>query len=197
MLLGRGIQGQPARGAGDDDGQAGACLDRSGLPLQRRDEALNGGSDAELPAAGAQRGDHAAVAEQVGTGDEPGVGAEEEGGPAPQPSIEALVGDLAAIEARFVEMLGASTVVDTDPNRGHYGSGLVFVGYATWGWGPSDGAGEAARMKLLGLVRGFRPRFQLLFPHSTPEVVERHARALLPDDRLPVRLVVDTNTLID
>src|SRR3954467_7502088 len=38
------------------------------------------GSGAELPAAGAPRGDGAAVDERVGAGDEAGVGAEEEGG---------------------------------------------------------------------------------------------------------------------
>jgi hypothetical protein len=135
----------------------------------------------------------------------------------------------------YRKVLEASAVRNIDPNR--RGSGIVFIGYATWGWMPSDGALEAARMKLLGQVRDFRPRFQLLFSHPTPEVAERHAkaldlleqwlvrpagdqsapasiataaddvraavqalrdaRALLSDDPIQVRLVVDTNALID
>lgn len=155
----------------------------------------------------------------------------------PAPYADALIEELIGIEAAYVEVLEASGVVNTDPNRGRYDSGIVFVGYPTWGWAPSDRAGEAARMQLLGRVRDFRPRFELLFPHPTPEVAARHkdaldllerwlerphrdhsvrssipaavqelhqtvavlrgARALLPDDPFAVRLVVDTNTLID
>jgi hypothetical protein len=156
---------------------------------------------------------------------------------APQPYADALLEELGGIEAAYLEVLEASTVVNIDPNRGHYGGGIMFIGYPSWGWAPSDGTGEAARMKLLGEVRDFRPRFQLLFPHPTPAVAERHkdamdllerwlerpdgdhsvpesipaathelrqtmevlrsARGLLADDPIPVRLVVDTNTLID
>lgn len=155
----------------------------------------------------------------------------------PTPYAEALTQELDAIEAAYLEVLEASAVVDIDPNRGSSRSGLMFIGFPRWGWASSDGAGEAARMRVLGRVREFRPRFELLFPHPTPTVVERHdnafdllerwlerpegdhsvpgsnhsaieqlcravavlrdARALLPDNPFPVRLVVDTNTLID
>ncbi|MGY1825979.1 PIN domain-containing protein [Blastococcus sp. SYSU DS0541] len=156
---------------------------------------------------------------------------------APKPYADALLEELDAIEVAYIEVLEASGVVNTDPNRGSYASGIVFVGYASWDWAPSDGPGEAARMRLLGLVGDFRPRFELLFPHPTPAIVERHkdafdllerwlerpgndhsvpssipaavqrlrhivsvlrdSRALLPEDPIRVRLVVDTNTLID
>jgi hypothetical protein len=156
--------------------------------------------------------------------------------PTPPPYIDSLLEELDAIEASYVDVLEASAVDNIDPNRG-LGSGIVFIGYPTSGWARSDAPGEAARMKLLGQVRDFRPRFELLFPHPTPEVAARHtgaldlmerwlerpggdytvpstipaaiktlrenvavlrdARTLLPTDPIPVRLVVDTNTLID
>src|SRR4051794_28994660 len=52
----------------------------SGASFRGAGGSVGRGSAAELPAAGAQGGDHAAVDEQVGAGDEAGVGAEEEGG---------------------------------------------------------------------------------------------------------------------
>lgn len=153
----------------------------------------------------------------------------------PQPYADALLAELDAIESAYLEVLAGSEVRNIDPNR--RGSGVTFIGYAQWGWAPSDAALEAARMKLLGQVRDFRPRFELLFPHPTPTVAKRHsqaldllekwlvrrrgdktvprtvdaavdqlrtavselrdARELLPDDPIPVRLVVDTNALID
>ena len=153
----------------------------------------------------------------------------------PQPYADALLAELDAIEGDYLEVLARSEVRNIDPNR--RGSGIAFIGYAQWGWTPSDSALEAARMKLLGQLRDFRPRFELLFPHPTPTVAKRHgqaldllekwlvrshgdktvprsvetaaeqlraavsvlrdARELLPDDPIPVRLVVDTNALID
>jgi hypothetical protein len=132
-------------------------------------------------------------------------------------------------------VLERSAVRNVDPNR--HGSGGMFIGFAKWGWAPSSPDLEADRMRLLERVRQFRPRFELLFPHPTPEVQKRHAAALdrlerwlvrpsgdktvpgsipaageqirqavttlrasqglLPADPIPVRVVVDTNAVID
>lgn len=153
----------------------------------------------------------------------------------PRPYVDVLLDELDAIGAAYQDVLEASAVRNIDPNRS--GSGIAFIGYAQWGWMPSDAALETARMKLLGQVRDFRPRFELLFPHATPQVAKRHGRALdllekwlvrpakdksvpadiaaavdgmqgavqtlrdarglLPDDPIAVRVVVDTNALID
>lgn len=150
--------------------------------------------------------------------------------------VDALVVELDSIEADYLVVLEASQIANIDPNRSS-GGGMFFLGFAEWGWAPSDPPAEAARMALLGRVREFRPRFKLLFPHPTPEVAERHedaldllvrwlerpggdhsvppstdqaagqlreavavlrsARELLPADPIAVRLIVDTNTLID
>lgn len=129
----------------------------------------------------------------------------------------------------------SSAIRNVDPNSP--GSGVAFIGFAQWGWSPSDTNLEAARMALPKRLRDFRPRFELLFAHPTPELAERlrialdqlerwllrpdgdhgvpptidmatgqvhravevlrSARHLLPTDPVAIRLVVDTNTLVD
>lgn len=91
---------------------------------------------------------------------------------------DALIAELDGIETDFLAVLQASGFVNIDPNRGGYNDGIVFLGYAKWGWAPSDGGGEQARMALLGRVRAFRPRFELLFPNATPTIAKRHEQAL-------------------
>lgn len=148
---------------------------------------------------------------------------------------DALIGELATIEATYVTVLEGSVVNNIDPNRP--GSGIAFIGYPRNGWAPSDAALEAARMALLEQVRDLRPRFELLFRHPTPQVSQRHtdafellegwlvrpdgdlsvpgsidsaltrlraavqvlrdARLLLTADDIAVRVVADTNALID
>jgi rRNA-processing protein FCF1 len=154
---------------------------------------------------------------------------------APLTYADGLALELATIETDYGPLLEESGVVNIDPNR--HGGGIAFIGYPRWGWSPSSPSGEAARMKLLGRVRDLRPRYELLFPHPTPEVALRHAgafellerwlerpggdtsvpgsipaalqqvrsavevlragRELLPEDEIGVRVVVDTNVLID
>lgn len=133
-------------------------------------------------------------------------------------------------------MLDSSLILNTNPNRGHR-SGVVFLGYAEWGWAPSGADLEAERMALLGDLRSWDTRFRMLFTSPVPSVAQRiednlgvlerwlvrkgrdhsvpgtiedaltQVRAsveelhrlpeLLPSDPHPVRLVVDTNALID
>jgi rRNA-processing protein FCF1 len=149
---------------------------------------------------------------------------------------EHLLRELDEIERVYASVLERSTIRYVNPNGPN--SPLFFVGAADWGWGPSDVSLEATRMNLLGRLRDWQPRFELLFPHPTPEVAERHqealeltkrwlirddtfdhsvpgdipsavtrlysevarlraSRDLLPADSSPVRVVVDTNALID
>lgn len=95
----------------------------------------------------------------------------------PIPYAEALLIELESIRADFVAVLEKSGIYNIDPNRGA-GDGIQFLGYPTFGWAPSNNALQSARMALLGRVRAFRPRFELLFPHPTPEVRKRHGEAL-------------------
>ena len=132
-------------------------------------------------------------------------------------------------------VIAASTIRNTDPNRGS--SSVAFIGFASWGWGPSGPEHERARMEVLALLRDLRPRFELLFPHPTPRLAKSQAKAFdmlekwmlreksdhdipsnlesakakavdavsqliachesLPPDQHAVRLVPDTNALID
>lgn len=153
----------------------------------------------------------------------------------PDTYLQRLLRELDSIRVDYVDVLRASTIVNTDPNRGCHG-GVIVVGSPNWGWGPSDPALEADRMGLLRRVRDWSTRFQLLYPHPIPRVTSRLDKNLgllqrwllrprdrsvpstkeaaiacvegavsdltqladtLPDDAHPIRVVVDTNTLID
>ncbi|WP_211346810.1 PIN domain-containing protein [Actinokineospora cianjurensis] len=84
-----------------------------------------------------------------------------------------LLTELDAIESAFADVLSVSAIVDVDPNRGGRGSGMVFIGFAMWGWAPSSETLEADRMALLRRVRDWGPRYRLLFPHPTPTMSKR------------------------
>lgn len=149
--------------------------------------------------------------------------------------LERLLTELDGIAAAYTDVLAASGIKNVDPNRN--GGGMVWIGFAKWGWESSSDELEAARMALLRTVRDWEPRYRLLFPHATPEVSKRLDHGigrltkwltrdgkghsipptiaeaqdilsaaiadlrsladLLPADGYPVRLVVDTNALID
>ncbi|MGY2115578.1 PIN domain-containing protein [Nocardia gipuzkoensis] len=154
----------------------------------------------------------------------------------PDSYTQRLLTELDHIAAAYSEVLSASRIRNIDPNRGA-GGGVVFLGFAKWGWEPSDPALEATRMAVLSRVRDLEPQVRLLFPHPTTQVAKRldaafkhlsswlirkkgarsvpatieeaHAaitetiadlRALIglvPGDEYAVRVVVDTNALID
>lgn len=157
--------------------------------------------------------------------------------PEPPPTyLDRLRGELDELHRRYAKILDASAIRNVDPNRSR-SSGMVFVGFARWGWAPSDTDLERDRMTLLGMLRSWDVRFRLLFTAPVPTVAKRiednlsllegwlvrtdgahglpstidAARAqvaaavaelaglleLVPPDPHPVRLVVDTNTLID
>ncbi|TNB71598.1 hypothetical protein FHJ30_12995 [Arthrobacter sp. BB-1] len=98
---------------------------------------------------------------------------------APPSYAERLASELNQIEHKLLDVVRESTVINTDPNR--YGSGISFIGYARWGWGPSDAAHEAVRMRLMPQLNDWFDRFGLLFPHPTPRVKKEleSARSLL------------------
>lgn len=154
----------------------------------------------------------------------------------PATYLDRLRAELAELHRRFDEILDASAIRNVDPNHGRRGA-MVFIGFASWGWAPSDIDLERDRMALLATLRSWRVRFELLFTAPIPTVAKRiednldlleawlvrkdgahgvpstvdaaRTRAadavteldrlleLLPPDPQPVRLVVDTNTLID
>ncbi len=155
----------------------------------------------------------------------------------PPTYAERLRDELNRLEVSMVSVVESSTIVNTDPNRGLAGSGIVAIGYPRWGWGPSDGALDATRMQTLDELRGLEPRLRLLFPHPVARVAKtldgffslfekwlRRGRSghsvpaslgeavarvraevsevadlldHLPADPEPIRVVVDTNALID
>jgi len=156
--------------------------------------------------------------------------------PVIKPYVDSLQAELDDLEREFVQVLEQSEIRYVNPNRP--GSDVFFVGAADYGWAPSTPALEAARMALLRRLREWVPRFELLFPHPTPQVEKRHetaikhlerwlvrpnksdhaiphdirsavavmhksvenlraSRELLPPDDFAVRLVVDTNALLD
>jgi hypothetical protein len=95
----------------------------------------------------------------------------------PTPYVDALLAELEDIRVAYVSVMEQSAIRNVDLNRGG-GGGVMFIGYPTFSWEPSSDGLQAARMALLGRVRDFRPRFELLFGHPTPEVAGRHRDAL-------------------
>ena len=89
----------------------------------------------------------------------------------PIPYVDQLVTELEQIRLGTVDVLERSQIDRTNapPN---------FITAADYAWAPSDDALQANRMTLLRQVRDFRTRFELLFPHPTPEVRDRHSNAL-------------------
>jgi hypothetical protein len=82
-----------------------------------------------------------------------------------------LLADLDEVQADYAKVLSASAIRNIDPGPG-------FIGLPSWGWAESGAELEASRMALLRLVRGWEPRFGLLFPHPVPTVSKR------PDEHL-------------
>jgi rRNA-processing protein FCF1 len=82
-----------------------------------------------------------------------------------------LLAELRRIEEQFVSVIAASTINYTNLNRA--GSGIVFMGAADFGWGPSDDDLTVRRMSLLAQLRDWAPRYRLLFPHPTPQVASK------------------------
>lgn len=85
--------------------------------------------------------------------------------------LSRMLAELDQVERDYGDILRRSTIRNIDPNRG--GGGVVFIGYAKYGWGPSDAALEVARMDLLRRVRDWGPRYRLLFPHPVKTVSAR------------------------
>lgn len=83
---------------------------------------------------------------------------------------ERLTDELAAIEDRFVSLLGRSTILNVDPNRRH--SDVWFVGAAEWGWRPDESL-IPERTSLLDVYSEWFQRFRLLHRNPLPEVARR------------------------
>ncbi len=87
------------------------------------------------------------------------------------PYADQLLTELEQIRAAFVDVLERSQISATDlPTN--------FIGFPFYRWAGSSDSLQVDRMTLLGQVRDFRTRFELLFPHPTPEVSKRHDDAL-------------------
>ena len=84
----------------------------------------------------------------------------------PPSYLTRLLAELDQISAGYAEVLSASAICNIDPGPG-------FIGFPSWGWAESSAGLEASRMALLRLVRGWEPRFRLLFPHPVPTVSKR------------------------
>ena len=90
---------------------------------------------------------------------------------------ENVIAELDGIAGSYADILNASGIKNVDPNR-HGGNGMVFLGYAKWGWTESDDRLEATRMALLRRLRDWAPRYRLLFPHPTPTISKRLTKGI-------------------
>lgn len=104
--------------------------------------------------------------------------------------LSGMLGELDLLERDYVDVLDRSLVVNIDPNR--HSNGIAWLGYACWAWGSSDAELEASRMDLLGRLRDWGPRYQLLFPHPVTSVSTRLDESLDLLDRWLVRKGQDT-----
>lgn len=105
--------------------------------------------------------------------------------PFPPTYRERLLEQLDAIERDYLAVLDASEIQYVNPNRP--GDSVFIVTAANWGWAPSGPALESQRMDLLRRLRGWEPRFRLLFPHPTPEAAEKLKESLEHLERWLVR----------
>jgi rRNA-processing protein FCF1 len=84
----------------------------------------------------------------------------------PPSYLTRLLAELDEIHADYASVLSASAIRNIDPGPGA-------IGFPSWGWAESSAELEASRMALLRRVRGWEPRFRLLFPYPTPTVSKR------------------------
>lgn len=89
----------------------------------------------------------------------------------PVPYVDQLMAELEEIRAAFVDVLERSQI--KEHNLPEFVSTTVH-----YTWAPSDDALQADRMAVLGKLRDFRTRFELLFPRPTAEALQRHGAAL-------------------
>lgn len=85
--------------------------------------------------------------------------------------IDRLRSELAEIQDDMHALIDGSTIRNVNPNT--RGSSVVFVGAADWGWGPSDADLTAMQMRLAAIYGPWFDRFELLFPHPTPQVAAK------------------------
>lgn len=98
---------------------------------------------------------------------------------------ERLLEQLDAIERDYLAVLEASEIQYVNPNSP--GDSVFIATAADWGWAPSGPALESQRMDLLRRLRGWEPRFRLLFPHPTPEAAKKLKQSLEHLERWLVR----------
>jgi len=82
-----------------------------------------------------------------------------------------LVAQLATLQDRYVALLDQMEIRNTDPNRGS-GGGVVFVGYASWGWKPNPDLVND-RTRLLADLDEWISLFRLIHRGSLPETAKR------------------------
>src|SRR5512146_1183743 len=76
---------------------------------------------------------------------------------------ERLSTDLDSIETDLHALVETSRIINVDPNR-HGDSSIAFVGFAKWGWAPSDDEQLRRRRDLSLAYDRWWQRFETLFP---------------------------------
>ncbi|MEV8609550.1 hypothetical protein AB0383_16735 [Amycolatopsis sp. NPDC051373] len=56
----------------------------------------------------------------------------------PEPYAKRLLSELDEIHTAYSAVLSSSQIINVHPGRDNRNSGMVFIGYATWGWAPSS-----------------------------------------------------------
>ena len=87
----------------------------------------------------------------------------------PPTYVQRLEERLDALQEELLAVVETSTIRNIDPNR-NSGGGMVFIGYAEGGWGPSEPEHEAARMAALRSLRELEPVIRLPFPPPVARV---------------------------
>lgn len=88
----------------------------------------------------------------------------------PPSFAERLGRDLDRIERDLQALIDGSTIENIDPNDPW--SSVAFIGFPTWGWGPSDDAHTRKRMQLIREYDAWWARFRTLFAGITPELLD-------------------------
>lgn len=91
---------------------------------------------------------------------------------------ECLSVELQAMRGDFRQIVNTSAIARIDLRALEAEWGGEILGVPEWEWTPCNDNVQTARMALLRRLRGWSPRFRLLFPHATPEITQSMEEAL-------------------